>query len=84
MVKNEKFVTVSLPEPLLKRIDLFIEKYGQQLGMFSRPDLIEKLVVTFLAKYNKEYEMLEKLADITENDIQKNEAKKQRKKKSDS
>jgi metal-responsive CopG/Arc/MetJ family transcriptional regulator len=83
VVKNEKFVTVSLPEPLLRRIDLFIEKYGQQLGMFSRPDLIEKLVVTFLAKYSQEYEVLEKLADVTEKDIQKNEARKHKKKKSD-
>jgi metal-responsive CopG/Arc/MetJ family transcriptional regulator len=79
MVRNEKFVTVSLPEPMLKRIDLFLDKHGQQLGMFSRPDLIETLVVTFLAKYEKEYQMLEKLSDITEKEI-KGRAKARKKK----
>lgn len=79
MVKNEKFVTVSLPEPMLKRIDLFLDKHGQQLGMFSRPDLIETLIVAFLAKYEEEYRVLEKLSDITEKEI-KGRAKARKKK----
>ncbi len=79
MVKNEKFVTVSLPEPMLKRIDLFLDKHGQQLGMFSRPDLIETLIVAFLAKYEEEYQVLEKLSDITEKEI-KGRAKARKKK----